>query len=343
MICDRPFVDIDPHSLQTIIQLQLQDSEELTANSKGKRREDDVTDDQLAMQMHVEELERYNAYLQDRSMAQSVAMAILQDGDFIATTFREEQQAARDRDFAMRLDDTAAPREAERPRKMHKRNHKDPWEDDEMLEKFTAIYMKAPDEPMPDVQSRNYDSDGTVAESSTWAAARKTNSRRPLKNCVICGEEKDFFEVLRVPCNHEYCRECLEQLFTRSMVDQSLFPPRCDNQEIPLEWARLFISSDLAKEFEAKYDELNTKNRTYCHEPTCSTFIPEGMIRERLATCPRCKKTTCNECHNPSHVGDCPNDEALRLLVATAETQQWQRCYQCTAMVELEQGCNHMR
>lgn len=354
MAWDGPFVDMDPLTLQTIVEMQLQDSEDLAGNSKGKQREGTVTDAQLAMQMYVEDLTQCNAYLQDRTMAQSVTMAILADGALIAEAFAEEQQAARDREMAMQLDARRhnqaneaagpAPRDPKRPKKMQKKDRKNPWEDPEMLEKMAAIYMKTPEEPTPDEEEEaiTYDSDGTIAESSAWAAGRKSNNKRPLRTCIACGEEKDFFEVIRVPCDHEYCRGCIETLFTVSMKDESLFPPRCDKQEITLEWVRPFISHKLATEFETKYEELSTKNRTYCHEPTCATFIPEESINGDIATCPECMKTTCKMCKSPSHTGDCPEDEALQQLIDTADTHQWQRCQQCAAMVELEQGCNHI-
>jgi hypothetical protein len=201
--------------------------------------------------------------------------------------------------------------------------------------------MKAPDESMADGKSDP--SDVGVGESSAWAAARKTTSKRPLRTCIACSEEKDFLEVIHAPCNHEYCKDCLESLFALSLKDETLFPPRCDNQEISLAWVRLFISQPLAKEFEAKYDELSTKNRTYCHERTCATFISESSYKGTVATCSKCRKTTCTSCKSPSHYGDCVEDEALQSLLATADMQQWQRCYKCTAVVELEQGCNHMR
>lgn len=355
---DGPFKDMDPLTWQTIVQLQLQDCEELAARAKGKgkQREGTQTDAQLAMQTYADDLKHSDHYMQDRTMAQSAAMAILADGDLIAETSKEEQQATRDRDMAMSLDarrpnvhdrrrapPTAAgpaTADAHNVAKKQKKDHNDPWQDAEVLEKVTAMYMKPPQEPMVDV---NDEPEATAGESSAWAAARKTTSTRPMRTCVACSEEKDFFQVIRVPCNHEYCRSCLDSLFAASMKDESLFPPRCDNQEISLEWVRLWLSSEVAKEFEKKYDELSTKNRTYCHDPKCATFISESAYNGAVATCSKCKKTTCNSCKTPSHTGDCPEDEAMRQLIATADSQQWQRCYKCTAMVELEQGCYHMR
>lgn len=358
---DGAFKDMDPLTWQTIVQMQLEDCEQLAAASKGKgkQREGTQSDAQLAMQLYADDLKHSDHYLQDRNMAQSAAMAVLQDGNLIAEAFKEEQQAASDREMAMNLDArgprqqrnapaaagrAAAPasNETQGANKKLKTDVKDPWQDDEMLEKVTAMYMKAPDEPMPDT-SEEPDIEG--GESSAWAAARETtaNRKRPMRTCIACSDEKSFFEVIRVPCGHEYCRDCLDSLFTASMKDETLFPPRCDNQEISLDWVRLWLSSDVAKQFSEKYEELNTKNRTYCHDKKCSEFISENAYNGSIATCPKCTKTTCNSCKNPSHTGDCPDDEAMRQLMATADTQQWQRCYKCTAMVELDQGCYHMR
>ncbi|KAK4498905.1 hypothetical protein PRZ48_009415 [Zasmidium cellare] len=331
MTWEGVFADVDPLTMRTIVQMQLEDSEEVAARAKGKQLEDEKTDAQVAMEI--------------------LAIAILQDGDLIAEAFRQEQQLAQDRELAARLangedvpSSTPPGAQSTRPKKMQKKEQKDPWEDQEMLDKVAAIYMQLPPEPkLPEPETvENDESDGTVAESSAWAASRKESRKRPLRVCIACGDEKDFFEVARVPCNHEYCRTCLQDLFTLSMNDEGLFPPRCDNQEIPLESVRFFLPSDIAKEFEAKYDELSTHNRTYCHERSCATFIPNELHEEDTGACPECGKTTCTICKGPSHSGDCPDDEALHQLVEAANAAQWQRCYECSRFVELESGCNHI-
>lgn len=351
IIWDGAFVDIDALTMHTIVQMQLGDNEELAASAKGKQREDVKTDAQIAMEMYVEDLKNCDAYLQDRTMAQSLAMAILQDGDLIANAYKQEQQLAQDRQLAARLANgdqvpVAGPSgtQNEPTNNLQKKAQKDPWEDQEMLEKVAAIYMHMPEDPILQESTENDDdSDGTVAESSSWAASRIHTRKRPLRVCVACGEELDFFEVARVPCDHEYCKPCLKELFTLSMKDETLFPPRCDGQEVPLELVRFFLPSDVAKEFESKYDELSTQNRTYCHERSCTAFIPSELHVGDTCSCPKCGKTTCAICKGPSHSGDCPDDEALQQLIEAANVAQWQRCYQCTRFVELDSGCNHMR
>uniref|UniRef100_L2GEN1 Ibr domain-containing protein n=1 Tax=Colletotrichum fructicola (strain Nara gc5) TaxID=1213859 RepID=L2GEN1_COLFN len=53
--------------------------------------------------------------------------------------------------------------------------------------------------------------------------------------------------------------------------------------------------------FRAKEVEFSTPNRTYCHQPTCSTFVPVEFIKNDIATCPRCVYKTCAICKGADH------------------------------------------
>ena len=337
--------DIDPVILEATVQYHLQDSDELLKHDKGKQPADTLTDAQLALQLYTDELKRLQAMLSDCKMAQSIAVAVMRDGNSVDEMRRAEQQASRDREIAREMDGRSDEGDEVLDEKAD--HDSDVWHEAEMLEKAAAIYMIGPEQRQPrhmlEGPIEDDEDDGIIAESSTWAADR-TTTKSPIKgHCVACDETMDFFDVARVPCEHEYCRGCLAHLFTLSMTDESLFPPRCCRQEIPLDRVRFFMPSELAKEFDAKYDELGTKNRTYCHDATCSTFIPRDSISDDIATCPRCTKTTCVICKAPSHSGDCPEDEALHQLVETATALQWQRCYACYRLIQLDTGCNHIR
>ncbi|KAK0792405.1 hypothetical protein LTS16_005096 [Friedmanniomyces endolithicus] len=345
------FQSMDPLTLSAIIELELADSEQLTANGgaegKGKQREGTLSDAQLALQMYTEDLASTNAVLSDRRMAQSIAMAVIRDGQAIHRSHLRDDQIARDHELARSLQsDVPAPLNIDPTTKEALLGESDPWADPEMLEKVTAIYMCDPasSSPSPPGFVDDTDSDGTVAESSAWAARRKEDNKPKVGHCVSCGDDMEFYDVARVPCDHEYCRQCLAKLFELSMTDETLFPPRCCKNEIPLARVRFFLPPDLAKRFEATYAQLSTKNRVYCHHVRCNSFIPATAVdaSNDVATCPHCARTTCAICKGPSHTGDCPNDTALQQLVAIANTEQWQRCLDCKRFVELEQGCNHM-
>ncbi|KAI0850910.1 hypothetical protein F5Y00DRAFT_251917 [Daldinia vernicosa] len=180
-------------------------------------------------------------------------------------------------------------------------------------------------------------------ESSSWATARIPRKFTPPgRDCLACGERKYFIDVARVPCSHEYCRECLAQLFRSAMSDESLFPPRCCRQNIPLEKVLSFLPEELIREFRVKEVEFSTPRRTYCHQPECSAFIPPENYVGDIATCKDCGVQTCITCRGPSHKGDCPDDKDLQEVLELAQEYGWQQCYNCSSLIELSTGCYHM-
>lgn len=157
---------------------------------------------------------------------------------------------------------------------------------------------------------------------------------------MACTEDREFTDVARVPCGPEYCKERLQDLFRASMIDESLFPPRCC-RPMACGALRLFLTSDLIKEYQQKI-EFDTPNRTYCSSPQCSTFLRGEDIIEDRGTCPHCSTSTCTICKLPRRDGDCPAGIDLQLVLVTARGSAWQRCYFYRQLVELNYGCNHM-
>ncbi|GAB1727524.1 hypothetical protein NU195Hw_g537t1 [Hortaea werneckii] len=340
---------MDLLSLEFVIQLQLEDSQGMVSQSKGKQREGTFTDAEYALRLDIDDLETTSTALKDRKMAQSFAKSVMEDAELIEQVLKDEQQAATDRQFATSIDNQNGNTASRSKSELPATTIKDPWQDSEILEKAAAIYMRTADMDCIATPALTADDESdveTIAESSAWAASRPRKDKPRTGHCIACGDDKDFFDVARVPCKnkHEYCRECLAELFRLSLTDESLFPPRCDGTEIPLDYVRIFLPPDLAKNFEVKYPELSTANRVYCHDPSCAAWIPKSLINDdtNISTCPTCDKTTCAMCKAPSHSGDCPEDEALQQLINIAHAEEWQRCSECKRFVELDTGCNHI-
>ena len=177
----------------------------------------------------------------------------------------------------------------------------------------------------------------TNIENSSSAVQKQTP-----RACDACGDMKT--ELLYAPCGtHHYCKECTIQLFDLAMTDESMFPPRCCGEAIPLDLARPLLTAAKVHEFESKLPELSTMNRTYCHDPACGAFIPPPSIDGEKATCSWCSLVTCTVCKKQTHNGDCLEDPALESFLTTARAAGFQTCYQCNRMVELSVGCNHIR
>lgn len=87
---------------------------------------------------------------------------------------------------------------------------------------------------------------------------------------------------------------------------------------------------------------MDTPNRTYCSNKSCSIFIRPSNMKGDKATCPECDSRTCTICKSSAHEGDCPQDPAVVALMATAAKEGFKQCPSCRVMVELTFGCNHM-
>ncbi|THZ65993.1 hypothetical protein D6C85_08251 [Aureobasidium pullulans] len=160
--------------------------------------------------------------------------------------------------------------------------------------------------------------------------------------CEACNDYLPESETLLAPCGDRYCAECLTMLFESAMNDESMYPPRCCAQIIPLASVRSTITEELAVAFTEKAIEFDTVDRTYCSDPNCATFIPADVILNDIATCGNCGMTTCAICKAASHLNDCPQDENIRALLQQAEEMQWQRCSECLRIVQRDTGCNHI-
>lgn len=338
---------IEDEDMVLIIKMLREDGEEAmsAAVGKGKQTQGFETDTQIAMRFLLEELQHVETFVADYRIARSIQHAICIDGSALLQAQREEQSAQDDRNMSLvlgnELSNDGSPAAAQSDIQRVPENSMD---DDDFIEKLSYLYVTGFDDSGSDDED-GQDEDIVLngqPENSSWAASRQTNKARPKRRCEACGDRRHFAELAQAPCRHEYCEVCLTHLFQDSMIDESLFPPRCCKQPIPLDKNRLFLSAELVHQFRQKALEFSSPNRTYCHNRDCATFIPAANYTHTTASCDRCMSLTCITCKKASHDGDCPYDEELQQVIQLARDQGWQRCQNCWGMVELNTGCNHM-
>lgn len=144
------------------------------------------------------------------------------------------------------------------------------------------------------------------------------------------------------------CHSCLKRLFKMSITDPAHMPPRCcTDDHIDLKHVDKLFSQDFKKNWNRKFLEYKTKNRIYCIGKNCGEWIkPSHITTERgrkIGKCKRCGTKVCAICNNKAHTSrDCPKDPATKQFIDTAKEKGWQKCFNCSAMVELKEGCNHM-
>lgn len=169
-------------------------------------------------------------------------------------------------------------------------------------------------------------------------------------NCVVCDDRVSARNALHTPCGHYYCKGCavdLVQAFTR---DESLYPLRCCQVNIPANDVVPFISFTLKKVFDAKNAEWSVlaNDRIYCCNPTCSAFLGSSIDKRHLEGVPctslRCRASTCPRCKQVAHPNelDCSTNRATEEVRALAKQEGWQTCPGCHTIIELNVGCYHM-
>lgn len=324
------FDGIDDATMALILQLQNEDVEELLRAKKGKGRAGEQSDADFAVAVYQKELEDRITVLADQRMSRSFTQAVISDATLLSESLAQENTAVRDRALAHSLAERRAP-----PATPEQMTAEDVL-DDGIIARLVALYVSGRNE------DPSQDDNSAVAESSVWAASRQKPSAVTLRHCTVCDSKKSLFDVFRTPCGHDYCQDCLSALFQFSTTDETLFPPRCCRQEIPLQLVKLYLSPELIQKFEEKSVEFKSSDRTYCSEPTCSSFISSDNIDGERATCIACGTRTCTICKNNAHDGDCPEDTATQQTLETGREQGWQRCYNCRRLVELDTGCNHI-
>ena len=164
----------------------------------------------------------------------------------------------------------------------------------------------------------------------------------PTCSCVSCSFQGSEHHFVHAPCGHDYCEDCLTQVFSNASENEAYFPPRCCKQEISLTLAMVNLDEDLINTFTNKALEYGSTNRTYCSNKFCGLFIPHNFIEDEAATCTACNTMTCAICKAVAHRGGCSVNKEHEVLAELARKEGYQKCYKCKRLIELNTGCNHM-
>ena len=166
-----------------------------------------------------------------------------------------------------------------------------------------------------------------------------------LVECLTCGSDDiPSTKAAKLECGHRMCHSCLRRIFRMAVNDPAHMPPRCcTSKPIPLEKVQDLFDYKFKVQFNKKNDEYHTKNRIYCPNSKCGTWIRPQHFHtsqgRKYGSCPKCKTKACTMCSGHLHKSvECPKDPEIARLMQQAEAEGWQRCYRCNAMVELKEG-----
>lgn len=173
----------------------------------------------------------------------------------------------------------------------------------------------------------------------------------PTLECLTCCDDIPISKAAKLDCEHVMCGPCLKRVFELSVTDPAHMPPKCCTEAvIPLRFVAPLLDNKFKLLWNKKFQEFSTKDRMYCPKKGCGEWIQprdqklDRVVGRRFGVCAKCKTKVCKKCNNRWHGSkDCQNDEETKQLLDTAKKEGWQRCYSCKAMVQLAEGCNHMK
>jgi hypothetical protein len=277
-------------------------------------------------------------------LAHSLANAVDTDMQLIREIQQEEEMASRDRELSLRMQGIIIPRvqpARSQPNEDFQRN----FVGIEQHSRASSVVAGpsgmrvGPQEPRSAERSRSSVSGQIEAEEE------EESSRNEPHKCNVCLDKFEPAQLIHTPCGHVWCAGCIPNLFKRAIETELYFPPSCCSQSVPLELVQRYLSQDIVDDFNAATVEYATAKRVYCR--SCSSFIPlsEYNKAEATAKCLKCHAETCTLCFGNAHqvMEACVEDKELATVLGLANDKGWRRCPRCDHMIELIEGCMHIR
>ena len=336
---------MDNESLTLIIQLQQEDVMELLRADERMTKVDIVTDSRMALETYNQHLDNLKTVFGDQSMAGDSAQALLRDDD--------AHTDATDQRFLVRVDPALRSQLSSERLSSETLKFRDPIVITEagivnegIFARLTALRWRMW------ISGTRHQTLRMFKRIRLWftmklrhisrLALRSSDSSTMLRDCTACGNNSLCTKSFKAPCSHIYCITCLSTLFEQAITDESLFPPRCCRQQIPLASVKVHLDEALYTKLEVKSVEFSATNGVYCFDPFCSTFITSADLGLDQAKCGHCNKVTCTICKGVAHGGNCPEDTNTQAVLGIARQEGRQRCEGCHRVIELGIGCNHM-
>ncbi|KAG6362830.1 hypothetical protein INS49_007924 [Diaporthe citri] len=201
--------------------------------------------------------------------------------------------------------------------------------------------------------ARPYHSTANLSDVKNFLKRAKDKTRQAFHrshetiSCSCCYDDHPPKDLVRLPCQHNYCKQCFHQLVLNAIQAEANWPPRCcgaapiDHNTCLKNTPRALTSMYKQKRLEYS---VPIGQRYYCPAPDCGLFVPADKDNTpfRRARC-KAKHATCMDCGQAAHADavQCPRNKDMELVQGIARLEGWRRCYRCLTMIEHTKACRH--
>ncbi|KAG7641564.1 IBR domain [Arabidopsis suecica] len=180
------------------------------------------------------------------------------------------------------------------------------------------------------------------------------------ETCCICRENTDADRMFFTDnCFHRQCFSCVNRHVQRMLLCG--ISPTClhfpCNSELTFESCSKVLTPNLIEFWKRKIEEdlVPAADKIYCPYRRCSMLMSKTALsretnQSNVRACVKCCRLFCIDCKVPSHSGlSCADYKKLNpeplydvKLKSLANKKKWRQCVQCSNLVELFEGCNHI-
>ncbi|KAL3796863.1 hypothetical protein HJC23_008816 [Cyclotella cryptica] len=207
-----------------------------------------------------------------------------------------------------------------------------------------------PVQDVTDISDDEGDLDGIQNRTFRGETDKSLEDLPEITQCSACYEE--HLLGYEFACSHSQCTQCARKLFKTALRDTTLLPLRCCDILIDMNIASQLLDPSDARLIVQRTEERAAKNKMYC--PTCSAFLNLDVFALTLdsneVVCD-CGTALCIQCKTTAHPStscvqnlrsNSHSEDSDLVMLALSREQGWKQCPNCSIMIELRSGCNHM-
>ncbi|KAL9471859.1 hypothetical protein ACSS6W_009800 [Trichoderma asperelloides] len=106
--------------------------------------------------------------------------------------------------------------------------------------------------------------------------------------CYACFEQLPPEELVLGYCYHNYCQECVVVMVKAANEIDNLYPVRCCEIMIPLDWDTLQMPQQAVDKYNRRKREIEARGTTYCYRRACRAPIHPKFILHGVAAWQTC-------------------------------------------------------